>query len=136
MAFGDYIKELCIVPVSISYEWDPCDSAKANELHQQRTTGKYQKGDQEDIKSIAMGIAGQKGRVHVAYGEVLGSQFADTEEVADEIDRQVWSKQVLNPSNCFAFQQLTVSTEPLTVGSDHRVFVAEEHTEARAIFDL
>lgn len=135
MAFGEYIKELSIVPVSISYEWDPCDGAKARELYLQQTTGKYQKGDQEDVRSIAMGIAGQKGHVHVAYGEVLGSDFADSDQVAGEIDRQVWRHQVLHPSNCFAYRQVVGEGTPLAVGVDQRPFVAAEFAEAGARFE-
>lgn len=135
MAFGDYIRELSIVPVSISYEWDPCDGAKARELYLQQTAGKYEKGDQEDIRSIALGIAGQKGHVHVAYGDVLGSDFADSDEVAAEIDRQIWQHQVLHPSNCFAYQQVVGDDAPLTVGESGRPFVAGEFAGARALFE-
>lgn len=133
--FGDYIQELSIVPVSISYEWDPCDGAKARELYLQQTTGEYQKGDQEDVRSIALGIAGQKGHVHVAYGDVLGRDFADSDEVAEEIDRQVWRHQVLHPSNCFAYQQLEGEAAALTVGAEQRPFVAAEFAEAGARFE-
>ncbi len=135
MDFGDYLKELSIVPVSISYEWDPCDAAKARELYLQETTGQYQKGDQEDVRSIAMGIAGQKGHVHVAYGSVLDGDFDDTDAVAEEIDRQIWSHQVLHPSHCFAYQQMVAEDVPLRVGHDQRLFRAAEHAAAHARFE-
>jgi len=62
--FSEYIKSLRIVPVSISYENDPCDIAKARELYEKATHGKYEKGEFEDIESIIQGIIGDKGRVH------------------------------------------------------------------------
>lgn len=106
MEFGEYIRSLKIVPVSISYEFDPCDAAKARELHHQRTTGKYEKEEHEDVKSIAMGIAGQKGHVHVAYGEVLDGNYEDTDQVVEAIDKQILSNYVLHATNCFAYEML------------------------------
>ena len=58
--FSEYIAQMNIVPVSISYEWDPCDTAKANELYQLQAYGEYAKQEHEDVQSIAKGISGQK----------------------------------------------------------------------------
>ena len=60
------MERLNIVPVSISYEYDPCDALKANELNALAQEGEYEKGQFEDIESIVKGITGNKGRVHVA----------------------------------------------------------------------
>lgn len=49
--------------MSISYEYDPCDQAKARELYIRATTGTYSKAPGEDDTSIANGITGYKGRV-------------------------------------------------------------------------
>lgn len=101
-----YIRQLNIVPVSISYEHDPCDIAKASELHAHRTTGEYQKEEHEDAKSIAKGITGFKGRVHVAFGEPLVGDYQDTDEIVAEIDKKIMQNYVLQPSNCIAYQEL------------------------------
>ncbi len=106
MAFGDYIAELKIVPVSISYEWDPCDSAKAHELHRLEVDGMYEKQEHEDVASIAKGISGEKGKVHLAFGEVLGSDFNDAEEVSTEIERQIQNNYLIHPSNVVAYIRL------------------------------
>ena len=103
---GDYVKRLNIVPVSISYQLDPCDGAKARELFQQRTSGSYRKEEHEDVKSIALGITGQKGHVHVAFGDILRGDYADADELVAEIDRQILVNYVLHSSNCFAYQKL------------------------------
>ena len=103
---GEYIKELRIVPVALSYELDPCDAAKAKELYMHREEGGYQKEEHEDVKSIAMGIAGKKGQVHVAFGDVIEGDFANTEELAAELDRQIIKKYVFHPTNCFAYERL------------------------------
>lgn len=134
--FSDYVRSLNIVPVSISYEQDPCDIAKARELHAQRTTGSYEKGDQEDIQSIAKGIAGQKGQVHVAFGTPLQDDYADTDEVTAEIDRQIWSQYVLHPSNCFAYDALGHEARSLPVSSDNQPFEPGKLRDERAAFDL
>jgi 1-acyl-sn-glycerol-3-phosphate acyltransferase len=101
-SLSDFIRSLHIVPVAISYEWDPCDIPKARELYHKATHGTYQKDTHEDVQSIAAGIAGQKGRVHVSFGDVLRMDFENTEGVAAEIDRQILSNYRLWPSNYLA----------------------------------
>jgi hypothetical protein len=134
--FSDYVKELHIVPVSISYEFDPCDAAKARELYHQRTSGSYQKEQHEDVKSIAMGIAGQKGHVHVAFGEVLSADYMDADEVVAEIDRQVLSNYVLHSSNCFAYHMLHGTPPKVNYTEKNIPFVPEKLAEQRQQFEL
>ncbi len=104
--FDSHIQSLGIVPVAISYELDPCDALKANELYQRASQGGYQKGAQEDVASIGRGIAGNKGRVHVSFGTPLGGGLATADAVAAEIDRQVISSYCLHPTNIYAYQML------------------------------
>lgn len=99
VSFAEYIRSLHIVPVAISYEWDPCDVAKANELHAKRAQGSYLKGEHEDVQSIAKGISGFKGHVHVSFGDVLTGDFADADAVAEELDRQILKNYRLHASN-------------------------------------
>ncbi|HSC76390.1 MAG TPA: 1-acyl-sn-glycerol-3-phosphate acyltransferase [Pseudomonadales bacterium] len=106
-AFADFVRELNIVPVAISYEWDPCDVAKARELYEKATNGGYQKDTHEDVQSIAAGIAGNKGRVHVSFGDVLRADFETPEAVTAEIDRQVIGNYKLFPSNYLAADYLS-----------------------------
>jgi hypothetical protein len=104
--FSEVINALGIVPVSISYELDPCDGFKARELYLRSTTGSYAKAEQEDVASIARGISGDKGRVHVAFGTPLAGEFADADQVAQEIDRQVVALYRLHPTNLYAHRML------------------------------
>ena len=60
--------ELNIVPVSISYEWEPCDILKALELYSRSSGQPYIKRPGEDINSILTGIQQYKGRVHLSVG--------------------------------------------------------------------
>ncbi len=104
--FDSHIAGLGIVPVAISYELDPCDALKANELYQLASAGAYTKGAQEDVASIGRGIAGDKGRVHVSFGTPLGTGLPDADSVAAEIDRQVVSEYCLHPTNIYAYEML------------------------------
>ena len=105
-SFSDLINALGIVPVSIAYELDPCDGMKAREMYLRSTTGTYAKAEQEDVASIAAGISGQKGRVHVAFGTPLVGEFDGPDAVAAEIDRQIISLYCLHPTNLQAWQML------------------------------
>lgn len=104
--FSGFINKLHIVPVSISYELDPCDGAKAKELYDKETYGNYEKTEHEDVESIAKGIAGNKGHVHVSFGRPICGEFTDAGQVAAAIDRQIVSQYVLHPSNFIAYKML------------------------------
>ena len=61
--FFESIKELNICPVSISYEFDPCDYLKAREMQLKRDNPKWRKSRKDDLVSMKVGIDGQKGRI-------------------------------------------------------------------------
>lgn len=76
----DYFQSLQIVPMAISYEYDPCDLMKAKELFL-REKGSYQKTPQDDLKSMATGLTGNKGRMHLAMGTVLEEEIEALKEL-------------------------------------------------------
>lgn len=127
-ALADALQELHIVPVSISYEFDPCDALKGEELHQKQETGSYQKDEQSDIKSIVTGMIGFKGHVHVAFGDELALDAAmDDETIAAQIDGQVVSNYLLQQTNLLALQQLqTQSPESVPALSAEGIKVLAE----------
>jgi hypothetical protein len=104
--FAAFIDQLHIVPIAISYELDPCDGAKGQELFEKSTWGNYQKSEHEDMDSIAKGIDGDKGHVHVSFGRPLSGDFDDASQVAAAIDSQIITNYVLHPSNFFAYKLL------------------------------
>jgi hypothetical protein len=59
------VEELHIVPVAVSYQWEPCDMFKTRELYQSRDGAKYVKQKDEDFISILTGITQQKGNMHI-----------------------------------------------------------------------
>ena len=93
------------MPVAVSYEFDPCDQQKAQELYDRAEFGEYKKSQFEDIESIVRGITWQKGRVHVAFGQPLKGELSDAEAVAKEIDRQIYKNYHLHSSNFIAAKQ-------------------------------
>ena len=64
LAMGGNLHELNIVPLTISYEFDPCDYLKAQEFQQKRDDAKFKKSRQDDLDNMKTGIFGYKGRVH------------------------------------------------------------------------
>lgn len=101
-SYADYINSLHIVPVSIAYEFDPCDKAKACELAALANSGEYVKAKYEDMNSIVKGIVGKKGKVHVAFGEPLEGQFNTPEEIATAIDSSIAINYQLQATNMAA----------------------------------
>ena len=61
--FFENVKALNICPVSITYEFDPCDYLKAAEMQLKRDNPKWRKSKRDDVKSMQTGIRGEKGRV-------------------------------------------------------------------------
>jgi 1-acyl-sn-glycerol-3-phosphate acyltransferase len=110
-SFEDFIAAMHIVPVAISYELDPCDALKAAELYELTANGSYEKAEHEDVASIAAGINGDKGLVHVAFGKPLENSFATPEAVAAELDRQIIENYRLHGTSLYAWRALH-GTEP------------------------
>ena len=111
LGLKESLSALHIVPVSISYEFDPCDSLKADELYQKQELGTYTKDEKSDINSIVQGMIGFKGHVHVAFGEEINLENDDVDAAAELVDRQIVSNYLLQPSNYFALSKLR-ETEP------------------------
>jgi len=131
---SEYVKELRIVPVAISYALDPCDAAKARELYQQRTQGSYQKEEHEDVKSIALGIAGQKGNVHLEFGEVLQGDYTDADELVEDIDQHILQDYVLHATNFFAYEMLHGTAPKVNYSAKNIPFNTAALAEEKAAF--
>ncbi|MBM6552334.1 lysophospholipid acyltransferase family protein [Marinomonas ostreistagni] len=106
VSFAEAMKNLKIVPVSISYEYDPCAFEKAHELHQKSTTGRYEKTEFEDIDSIRKGIVGRKGKVIVTFGDVIDASCETPDEMVAEVDRQIISQYAIQSTNKAALKML------------------------------
>ena len=101
-----------IVPLAISYEWDPCDLMKTNELYQ-RAHGEYHKVEGEDTNSVTTGIIGPKGQIHLSIGKPLTASelvFDNDKDLADHVasvlDRRIQKIYRLMPTNYLAYDLL------------------------------
>ena len=95
---GDFVQnfmELHIVPISISYEYEPCDILKARELLISRTQ-KYVKGETEDLESIMMGIKQYKGHVHLRIDDPLTEEEIRAAACCDKNDRYQLIRRAVN----------------------------------------
>ena len=111
-----YFQALNIVPISISYEYDPTDSLKIPELLANLNNEKYVKDENEDFNSILKGIMGQKKRIHIHAGEPLKDSLNSLKDVSNAnqqiksitqlIDNQIITNYKLWPTNYVAFDAL------------------------------
>lgn len=112
----DRLKQLHLVPLAISYEYDPCDYLKAAELQARRDNPCWQKGPMDDVTSMQTGIIGYKGYIHYQCADCIDSYLdtipADTPKtelfrlIADHIDRQIFAGYRLYPNNYVALDLL------------------------------
>lgn len=119
----DYFKKMRIVPVSISYEYDPTDSLKLPELLAKINKEVYVKHEKEDFNSILNGLLGQKKHIHFHAGDVIDTELdsiANIENanqlvkaIAQIIDKQIISNYKLWPSKYIAYD-LLYNTEKYT----------------------
>ena len=106
MPFSEKVRDLHIIPTVISYQWDPCDLSKAKELAALATDGVYEKSEMEDIESIATSIQGAKGNIEVVFGDELDQHYETSEDLAAEVDRQIWTQYRQHASNLAAYRRL------------------------------
>ena len=114
------IKALNLVPLSISYEYDPCDYLKAEEFQQKRDDSSWKKSKQDDLVNMKTGIFGQKGHVHYQTGRPV-NEWIDTladlpekkffQALAQGIDKEIHRNYRLYPANFVAADLLAVSHE-------------------------
>lgn len=102
--FGDWLRRVSLVPVSVSYELDPCAGIKARELYHLARDGKYEKAEGEDLASMAQGILGFKGRAHVAFGTPVTGEFNRAEGLAQRLDEAIVGNLKTFPTQTFALE--------------------------------
>ena len=115
----DRLKDMNIVPLSISYEFDPCDYLKAKEFQQKRDNPDFKKSQQDDLDNMSIGIYGFKGHIHYHTAPCI-NEWLDTIDrstpkteifgmIAKHIDKGIHSNYMLYPCNYIALDELTGS---------------------------
>jgi len=108
LTFTQFINNLNIIPVAVSYEYDPCDRLKAREaarrMEKSLKNQVYKKHKNEDMISIVLGIKNKKGHVHVAFGKPLyREEWKNAKEVALAVDEFIHTNYKLWPCNYVAY---------------------------------
>ena len=85
----NYFKRIKIVPVSISYEYDPTDALKMPQLMAEANAEKYIKDKNEDFVTLLSGIIGQKKRIHIHVGKVLNEELDQISAEFDNNNKQI-----------------------------------------------
>jgi 1-acyl-sn-glycerol-3-phosphate acyltransferase len=113
----DYFKKIKIVPVSISYEYDPTDALKMPQLIAESKNEIYIKDKNEDFITLLSGIIGQKKHIHIHVGDVLDKELdkiavefdnnnKQIQGVAQAIDDSILQSYKLWPTNYIAYDLL------------------------------
>ena len=112
---ADQLRDLNIVPLTISYEYDPCDYLKAQEFQQKRDNPAFKKSRQDDLDNMKTGIFGYKGRVHYSCARPVNTwidELADLPKadffkaLAERMDGEIHRGYALFPCNYIALDEL------------------------------
>ena len=127
----DYFNSLCFIPVAVSYEFDPNDLFKANELYALKKNQEYIKSDREDLNSIANGISGQKGLVNLNIGPPIIFKEDDYETCARLISQSILKLYKLQPSNFAACDIQNINYTLDCNFSNNQIQLAKDYLEER-----
>ncbi len=130
VSFKTMMDQYKIVPIAISYEFDPCDQMKAKELCATELTGSYVKKPYEDLKSMLSGINGKKGRIHMAIGSVVTTEEGQNEtDIALAIDKEIHKIYKLWPIHYAAWDCYNQSKRFKEFYSDETISQLEKRME-------
>ena len=124
LAMGGSLDELNIVPLTISYEYDPCDYLKAQEMQQKRDNPGFKKSRQDDLDNMRTGILGYKGRVTYRAAAPINTWLAELSglprqeyfaAVAQRMDHEIHSHYELYPANYIAADLLQMENSELRI---------------------
>lgn len=111
------LRQLRIVPLSISYEYDPCDYLKAKEFQLKRDRPDHKKTQADDIENMITGIKGYKGKVEFRFGKCINEELelispeAGRNEVLERtaklVDREIYRNYTFFPINYIAYDRMT-----------------------------
>ncbi|MEE4286680.1 MAG: 1-acyl-sn-glycerol-3-phosphate acyltransferase [Mariniphaga sp.] len=141
--FTEGFNELNIVPVSISYEIEPCGLAKMKELIKKQHYGQ-KKTDKDDLKSMSMGMFNPKGRMRFSFGQPIQVNFEEVKtkeqqnqlikDLAQKIDNQIYANFKLWPNNFIAYDMLMPEPKFKHRYSSHEKKVFKTMLEQAMIF--
>ena len=117
---------LNVKPISISYEWDPCDAMKVKELLLTEKNGSYEKAEGEDEMSMFLGLTGDKGRVHLHFSKTIEWKEVEGERqekvLADLVDKAIFKGYKIFPNQILAARHLGYDIESHFDDADVKLF--------------
>ena len=138
----DYFKKIKIVPVSISYEYDPTDALKMPQLIAEANDEIYIKEKNEDFITLLSGIIGQKKRIHIHVGDILEAELDKIAEefdnnnkqiqaIAQAIDDSILQSYKLWPTNYIAYDLLHKTNNHKHLYTENEKSLFERRLEMR-----
>jgi 1-acyl-sn-glycerol-3-phosphate acyltransferase len=138
----DYFKKIKIVPVSISYEYDPTDALKMPQLMAEANNEIYIKEKNEDFMTLLSGIMGQKKHIHIHVGDVLDKELdgiaaefdnanKQIQALAQVIDDSILSTYKLWPTNYIAYDLLNKTDKYSAFYTENEKSIFERRLEIR-----
>lgn len=113
----EMLRELRIIPLSLSYELDPCDYLKAKEYQLKRDNPHHKKTPADDLENMLTGISGNKGKVYFKFGKCINDELEKIDlsvkkgelltAVADIIDREIFRNYSFFSFNYIAYDKMT-----------------------------
>jgi hypothetical protein len=141
--FVQNFNELNLTPLVISYEYEPCDFLKTQELYVLQTQGSYTKQKNEDLNSILRGILDYKGRIHLAVAESISLEELNQIDAAEDtfnkkidlltkvIDKRVYQNYKLWPTHYIAADLLNNDNQYSSHYSTEDKLKFEKHLEQK-----
>lgn len=138
----DYFKKIKIVPVSISYEYDPTDVLKIPQLMAEANNEVYVKEKNEDFMTLLSGVMGPKKRIHIHIGDVLDTELdaiknefensnKQIQALAQVIDNSILKNYKLWPTNYIAYDILNKTNEHAQFYTENEKSLFERRLEMR-----
>ena len=134
------LKSLNIAPLSISYEYDPCDYLKAQEFQQKRDNPDFKKSREDDLKNMQTGIFGYKGQVHYQVAPCINEWIDEMSTlpkgeffsaVAQRMDADIFRNYRLYPGNYVAADLLESSTRFASHYTEEQKQQFEKYVQSR-----
>ncbi len=93
---AENFKELNLVPVSVSYEYEPCDAAKTQEIYLKSINETFVKTPGQDLRSMGQGLADKKGNIHFNFGKISEEDLMEICKIPKVNDRYTRLSEIIN----------------------------------------
>ena len=125
LSFPEWMKTINIIPVSISYEYDPLDIIKASgwDHHEKMSLEEI---NESDLQELAKGLFGDKGRVHLHICKPVDFDGDDIEEFSTKIEQDILSNYKIWPSSHIAAKELSISDSAFNYFDESQIDLSQE----------